>query len=161
MSIVIKPGYNLKSEVGELFKEYTDMLVAGDSSFKKYLEVQNYDEELEHLNEKYGMPDGRLYLAYWDDRLAGCIGLRKIDEKNCEMKRVYVKPEFRGKGVGNRLVSMIIEEAKASGYEHMLLDTLPFLDSALRMYKGFGFYEVEKYNDSPMSTSVYMRLDLR
>ena len=66
-------------------------------SFKKYLDIQNYDEEIEHLEMKYGMPYGRLYLIYCDEKLAGCIGLRKIDNQNCEMKRLYIRPEFRGK----------------------------------------------------------------
>ena len=76
------------------------MLIEGDSSFQKYLEIQNYEEELEHLDVKYGMPDGRLYIAFYGGELAGCIGLRKIDERNCEMKRLYVRPAFRGKNIG-------------------------------------------------------------
>ena len=64
------------------------MLIAGDNSFQKYLEIQHYDMELEHLETKYGYPDGRLYLAYYDEKVAGCIGLRKIDKQHCEMKRL-------------------------------------------------------------------------
>ena len=105
-------------------------------------------------------PFGRLYIAYCDDQLAGCIGLRKIDDENCEMKRLYVRPEFRGKQIGNQLVKKIIDDAKEIGYAHMLLDTLPFLQSAIHMYKQHGFYEIPSYNDSPMTTSIYMRLDL-
>lgn len=118
------------------------------------------DAELKHLEQKYGLPHGRLYLAYCDDALAGCIGLRKIDEENCEMKRLYVRPEFRGQHIGNILVQKIIEDAKEIGYSHMLLDTLPFLESAIHMYKTFGFYEIESYNNSPMETSIYMKADL-
>lgn len=109
---------------------------------------------------KYGMPYGRLYLVYYDERLAGCIGLRKIDNQNCEMKRLYIRPEFRGKKLANVLVEKIIEDAKKIGYSYMLLDTLPFLQSAIHIYKEFGFYEIESYNDSPMDSSIYMRLDL-
>lgn len=136
------------------------MLIEGDSSFQKYLEIQNYEEELEHLDVKYGMPDGRLYIAFYGGELAGCIGLRKIDERNCEMKRLYVRPAFRGKNIGSKLIQQIITDAKEAGYSHMLLDTLPFLKSAVHMYKAYGFYEISSYNDSPMDTSIYMKLDL-
>lgn len=160
MSIKIIPAYENTQEVATLFSEYTDMLVAGDPSFRRYLDIQHYDEELKHLEAKYGTPSGRLYLAYCEEELAGCIGLRKIDEENCEMKRLYVRPEFRGKRIGDQLVRKIIEDAREIGYSHMLLDTLPFLKSAICMYRKYDFYEIESYNDSPMSTSIYMKLDL-
>lgn len=160
MNIKIIPAYKNAQEVETLFSEYTDMLIAGDSSFQQYLDIQHYDEEIKHLEAKYGTPFGRLYLAYYNEELAGCIGLRKIDEQNCEMKRLYVRPKFRGKQIGNQLVRKIIEDAKEIGYSHMLLDTLPFWENAISMYRKCGFYEIESYNDSPMSTSIYMKLDL-
>ncbi|MGN0353847.1 MAG: GNAT family N-acetyltransferase [Muricoprocola sp.] len=153
-------AYDHKEEVKELFTEYTDMLVAGDSGFKEYLSIQNYDAELEHLEDKYGMPDGRLLLAYYDKQLAGCIGLRKIDDENCEMKRLYVREEFRGKKIGEYLAEEIIKIAREIGYSYMLLDTLPFLQSAIKLYERLGFYRIESYNNSPMDTSIYMKLDL-
>ncbi|MDE6744507.1 MAG: GNAT family N-acetyltransferase [Lachnospiraceae bacterium] len=160
MELKIIPAYDFSKEIRILFSEYTKMLIAGDSSFQKYLELQNYDEELEHLDIKYGLPDGRLYIAFYHGELAGCIGLRKIDEWNCEMKRLYVRPAFRGKKIGSKLVQQIIKDAKEIGYSYMLLDTLPFLKSAIDMYKTYGFYEIPSYNDSPMTTSIYMKLDL-
>lgn len=160
MGLEFVPAYGYPKEVGELFSEYTDMLIAGDSSFQEYLDLQNYDEELKHLESKYGPPYGRLYLAYYDHELAGCIGLRRIDEQNCEMKRLYVRPQFRGKHIGNQLVQKIIDEARKAKYSHMLLDTLPFLKSAIHLYQEYGFYEIESYNDSPMDTSIYMKKDL-
>lgn len=160
MDITILPAYNSPEEVAALFCEYTNMLIEGDAAFQEYLEIQNYDAELEHLETKYGQPFGRLYIAYCDEKLAGCIGLRKIDAQNCEMKRLYVRPEFRGNRIGNQLVQKIINDARKIGYMHMLLDTLPFLQSAIHMYKQYGFYEIPSYNDSPMDTSIYMRLDL-
>lgn len=78
MNVRIVPGYSHREEVRELFSEYTGMLIANEESFRDYLALQNYEEEVRHLEEKYGMPDGRLYLIYCDDKLAGCIGLRKI-----------------------------------------------------------------------------------
>lgn len=160
MELEIIPAFDFPNEIRKLFSEYTKMLIAGDSSFQKYLELQNYDEELEHLDLKYGLPDGRLYIAFYHGELAGCIGLRKIDEWNCEMKRLYVRPAFRGKKIGSKLVQQIIKDAKDIGYSHMLLDTLPFLKSAINMYETIGFYEIPSYNDSPMTTSIYMKLDL-
>lgn len=75
----MKQAYDYKEEVRALFSEYTDMLIEGDSSFKEYLKIQNYNDELEHLEHKYGLPRGRLYLAYYEGELAGCKGLRKVD----------------------------------------------------------------------------------
>lgn len=160
MSLELLPAYDFPQEVGALFAEYTQMLIEGDSGFQEYLTLQNYDEERKHLERKYGLPYGRLYLARWEGKSAGCIGLRRLDGQNCEMKRLYVRPEFRGKRIGDELVKRILADAKEIGYSHMLLDTLPFLESALRMYKRYGFYEIPCYNNSPMSSSIYMRLDL-
>lgn len=160
MNSKIIPAYDHPHETAALFSEYTEMLIAGDSSFQEYLELQQYDKEIAHLKTKYGLPWGRLYLAYCEEEPAGCIGLRKIDEKACEMKRLYVRPRFRGRRLGEQLVQKIIADAEDIGYSCMLLDTLPFLKSAIRLYKKYGFYETECYNDSPMSTSIFMRLDL-
>lgn len=153
-------AYTHTKEITELFSEYTEMLIVNDRSIQKYLALQHYEEEINHLEEKYGMPSGRLYLASCNKEAAGCIGLRKIDEQNCEMKRFYVRPKFRGQKLGRQLMQKIISDAKEIGYSYMLLDTLPFLESAIRMYQKFGFYTIDRYNDSPVSTSIYMRLDL-
>ena len=102
----------------------------------------------------------RLYIAYHDEKPVACIGLRKIDKEICEMKRLYVRPNYRGKGLGNELVDRIIYDAKAIGYKYMVLDTLPFLDSAIRMYKKYGFYEIPAYNDSPVDNTIFLKLDL-
>lgn len=160
MSVKILPAYDFPEEIRTLFAEYTDFLIKNDIEFAEYLQIQNYDAELQNLNTKYGLPAGRLYLAYYGDELAGCIGLKKIDVDNCEMKRLYVRPQFRGKHIGRMLAEKIIHDARGIGYKHMLLDTLPFLQSAVFMYKKLGFYETDSYNDSPMDTSIYMKLDL-
>ena len=160
MSIKILPAYDFPEEIKLLFSEYTSILIEGDASFKKYLEIQNYDDELEHLEKKYGLPYGRLYLVYYNNEVAGCIGLKKIDKKNCEMKRLYVRPKFRGKQIGEQLIEKIIKAAKEIGYSYMLLDTFPFLKGAIYLYKKYGFYEIASYNNSPMDTSIYMKLDL-
>ena len=157
----IKFAYQYRDEVKLLFTKYTKMLVENDPKFQEYLDLQNYDDELDHLEAKYGLPDGRLYLLFCEGKAAGCIGLRKIDEESCELKRLYVRPEFRNQGLGSALVEKIINDARKVGYSQILLDTLPFLESAIRMYHSFGFYEIESYNNSPMDTSIYMRLDVK
>ncbi len=160
MEIKLVYGYELKDEVKSLFTEYTDFLVSGDVEFKKYLEIQKYDHEVENLEEKYGLPYGRLYVAYFENQIAGCIALRKLNDEQCEMKRLYVKPQFRNKGIAKNLVDKVIVDAKEIGYSSMLLDTLPFLTTAIEMYKKIGFYEIGCYNDSPLDNTIYMKLDL-
>lgn len=159
--IELVEAYNHPKEIGALFSEYTDMLIRGNPLFQKYLDMQNYAYELEHLEKKYGKPGGRLYLAYYKGEVAGCIGLRKIDEQKGELKRLYVKDNFRGKKIGAMLVDRIIADAKEIGYHFLLLDTLPFLKVAQDLYKTRGFMIVDRFNDSPISTSIYMRLDLK
>lgn len=160
MSLNIVHAYDRPEEVLGLFAEYMDMLLEGDPTFAEYLQIQNYDDELRDLSHKYGLPEGRLYLAYWDGELAGSIALRKIDNERCELKRMYIKPAFRRRGIAKTLVLRLIEDAREIGYRYMLLDTLPFLQTAIRMYHNIGFYEIERYNDSPMDTSIYMKFDL-
>lgn len=160
MDVKIVYGYEMKGEVKDLFTEYTDFLVEGDKEFKKYLEIQKYDYEVENLEEKYGLPQGRLYIAYYENQVAGCIALKPLNDRQCEMKRLYVKPEFRRKGIAKMLVEKVVFDAKGIGYSEMLLDTLPFLQVAIKMYKKMGFYEIDCYNDSPLDNTIYMKLDL-
>lgn len=160
MGLTLRDGYDSLEQVRALFAEYTDMLIAGDRAFQTYLELQNYEDELAHLKQKYGRPDGRLYLAEQDGVLAGCIALRRLNETRCEMKRLYVRPAFRGLGIARTLVERLLQDARETGYQAMLLDTLPFLDSAIRLYRTYGFYEIGCYNNSPLETSIYMQKDL-
>lgn len=160
MSIEIRLAYNEIEKVQELFDEYTKMLVESNSDFKVYLEFQNYSKELDNLNEKYGPPNGRLYIAFSDNQLAGCIALRSINKACCEMKRLYVRPQFRGKKIAKSLIELIINDAKETGYSYIVLDTLPVLREAIDIYKKFGFYDIPKYNDSPIEETVFLRKDL-
>ncbi len=160
MNIRIVYGYDYKDEIKSLFTEYTQYLVENDSKFKEYLEIQKYDNEIDNLEDKYGMPWGRLYIAFYENQVAGCIALRKLNETECEMKRLYVKPEFRNKGIAKMLVKKVVSDSKEIGYSSMLLDTLPFLQTAIKMYRKMGFYEIGCYNDSPLDSTIYMKLDL-
>ena len=160
MSLKLEPAYSHKEEVGELFREYTRMLVELDPEFQKSLDEQNYDEELEHLEDKYGLPGGRLYLAWWDGELAGCVGMKQLDNKNGELKRLYVRPAFRGQHLGRKLVERIIEDARSLGYSRLMLDTMPELVSARHMYGSMGFKLTERYNNSPLDTTIFMEYRL-
>lgn len=154
------PAYHYPDEIRALFSEYIAMLLENDPDFAEYLKLQNYDAELAHLNDKYGLPDGRLYLLKVDHQTAGCIGLRRLDTCNCEMKRLYIRPQYRGLHLADLMVKRILDDAREIGYKHMLLDTFPYLKSAIQLYKKFGFYEIESYNNSPLANTIYLKLDL-
>ena len=136
------------------------MLMSKQDNFEEYLKIQNYEEEIKALEKKYGHPEGRLYIVFCDEELAGCIALRKLDNEKCEMKRLYINSKYRGNHIGNMLIERIIADAKEIGYKYMLLDTLPFLKNAIHRYKQYGFYEIPRYNNSPGEDTIYMKLDL-
>jgi ribosomal protein S18 acetylase RimI-like enzyme len=122
---------------------------------------QNYDKEVAELPGEYVPPAGRLYLATGGDKIAGCIALRKLEDEVCEMKRLFVRPEFRAKRLGRTLVDRIIEDARAIGYKRMRLDTLPGkMDQAIAMYRSLGFQEIPRYYNNPYDTALFMELEL-
>ncbi len=160
MSIKIVYGYECKDDVKKLFTEYTNMLIGSDDDVAECLQEQGYLAEFTDLECKYGMPEGRLYVAYYDECLAGCIALRKMNDNSCEMKRLYVKSEFRNKGIGSMLIGKILDDARVIGYDQVFLDTANFLNSAIHLYKKYGFREIDAYYYNPMKSAVYMKLDL-
>ncbi len=160
METLLVPAYDRGEEVCGLIQEYIDAQLREQPNFRGYLTQQHYEEELLHPEQKYGMPDGRLYLLLYGGKPAGCIGLRKLDAERCEMKRLYVHPQFRGKGLGDLLVRQIIDDARRIGYQKMLLDTFPFMVAAIALYRKYGFYEIPSYNGSPMKELVYLQLEL-
>src|SRR3954471_8854199 len=142
------------AEVRALFVEYSQSLEV-DLCF------QNFNAELASLPGAYAPPSGCLLYCTIDDRVAGCIALRKIDDSTCEMKRLYIRPEFRGHGLGQVLVTEILDRARKLGYRTMRLDTLPgMMDSAIRLYREFGFYEIAPYYDNPNRGTLYMQINL-
>ena len=110
-----------------------------DPAFSLYLDIQHYDDEALDPAAKYSLPKGRLYLALHDGKTAGCIALRPLSDDRCELKRLYVRPQFRGKGIARMLCERILEEAEKTGYREIYLDTLPELSDAIRLYEKLGF----------------------
>ena len=121
---------------------------------------QSFDDELAGLPGDYVPPDGRLLLAMCDDKVAGCVALRKVAQGVCEMKRLWVKPEFRGKKIGRNLAEEIISEARQIGYSIMKLDTIDTMTEAITMYKSMGFSETSAYRYNPIEGAVYLELKL-
>ena len=142
------------AQVRELFLEYAQSL--GFS-----LCFQNFDQELVELPGDYAPPAGRLLLAEYDAQLAGCVALHKLDSAICEMKRLYLRPQFRGKGLGRLLAERIIAEARQIGYQRMRLDSVePVMKDAVAMYRRFGFKEIAPYRPNPNPGVLYLELQL-
>lgn len=138
----------------ELFLEYAQSL-----SFS--LCFQNFDKELAELPGDYCPPGGRLLLAEIEGELAGCVALHKFDDRTCEMKRLYLRPKFRGKGLGRILANAIVAEARKIGYDRMRLDTVePVMRDAVGMYRKLGFREIPPYRTNPQPGTLYMELQL-
>jgi putative acetyltransferase len=137
-----------------LFQEYAARL-GFDLCF------QSFEKELAELPGNYAPPTGRLFLAVIGDQAAGCIALRKIGEGICEMKRLYVRPTFRGTGLGRKLTEKLIETASELGYKQMRLDTVPGkMDSAIALYRSLGFKEIEPYYSNPVEGALFFEREL-
>ena len=121
---------------------------------------QSFDEELAGLPGDYATPDGRLLLATHGDKVAGCVALRKVADGVCEMKRLWVRQEFRGKKIGRKLAEEIISEARKIGYSIMKLDTIDTMTEAITLYKSMGFSETSAYRYNPIEGAKYMELKL-
>ena len=137
------------SLVRELFSEYGRSLGV-DLSF------QDFDRELATLPGDYDP----ILLARWNDDVAGCVALRPIDATLCEMKRLYIRPEFRGKKIGRALAERIIEEARSRGFKRMRLDTLPTMREAMPLYESLGFVDIAPYRFNPIAGTRFLELDL-
>ncbi|HET6177434.1 MAG TPA: GNAT family N-acetyltransferase [Candidatus Sulfotelmatobacter sp.] len=141
-------------QVRELFLEYAQSL--GFS-----LCFQNFDKELAGLPGDYAPPEGRLLLAEYEGQLAGCVALHKLADDICEMKRLYLRPQFRGKALGRALADRMINEARQIGYQRMRLDTVePVMKDAVAMYRKIGFVEIAPYCANPIAGALYMELEL-
>jgi ribosomal protein S18 acetylase RimI-like enzyme len=139
--------------VRELLREYETALGV-DLCF------QNFARELDELPGDYAPPRGLLLLARDDDAIAGCIALRPVDEDTCEMKRLYVRGAFRASGLGRRLVEQVIGTAHTIGYRRMVLDTLPTMVAAQRLYASFGFIDIAPYRHNPIAGTRFLGMKL-
>ena len=149
----------------ELFDEYVKHARELFKEYAAWLEIdlcfQNFDRELAELPGDYAPPEGRLLLAFDNEQLAGCVALRKIGDGVCEMKRLFLRPAFRGKGLGRSLTDAIIREAREIGYQRMRLDTLPpKMNDAIALYRSLGFKEIEPYYPNPVPGAKFMELNL-
>lgn len=146
-----------ETEIGQaraLFEEYAKWLAIDFC-------LLNFEQELRELPGAYAPPDGRLLLAWDGEELMGSVALRRIGPEMCEMKRLYLRPGFRGRGLGRKLAVALIEEARTMGYRRMRLDTLPRrMETAERMYRSLGFEEIEAYYDNPIEGVLYLELRL-
>jgi len=137
----------------KLFNEYANSLHIS-------LDFQNFKEELNVINSMYGSPTGCLFLVYDQEQAIACAAYRKIGDGICELKRMYIQPNYRRKGVGQNLVSLLCENAKHNGYRVMRLDTLDTMLPAISLYHHNGFYDVASYYHNPNDGVVYMEKEL-
>lgn len=148
-------------ESGPELEEIRALFVAYAESLNFSLCFQGFDQELERLPGAYRRPRGRLILCEVDGKPAGCIALKPLEPGVCEMKRLFVRPEFRGKRLGLKLAEELIQEARKMGYSVMRLDTIRgMMDNAIAMYASLGFIEIPPYYDNPIANAVYMELRL-
>jgi putative acetyltransferase len=141
------------SAVGDLMREYAETLGVD-------LSYQNFDREVQSLPGEYAPPAGSLLLAIAGDEAAGCVAIRPLAEKFCEMKRLYVRPAWRSTGLGKRLVEAALDDARRAGHEYVRLDTLPTMISARHLYASLGFRPIAPYYASPIVGTAFLQLDL-
>ena len=151
----IEKGHNSDSlpSVRELFREYI-------AALGFHLSFQDVENEMAELPGRYAPPEGRILIAEIDDQVAGCVAMKKLREGVCEMKRFYVRPAFRGHGIGRTLVEAIIAEARTAGYRRMCLDTVPSMQAAMALYESLGFKDGEPYVVNPVPGARFMELVL-
>ena len=137
----------------ELFKQYANA-INFDAGFK------NFQSELASLNTHYSVPDGCLLLAYKNNEAIGCIAVRKKQQGIAELKRFYVKPDFRKFKIGARLLEAAIENAKQLGFQYLRLEVIPTLTKAKELYLSFGFYSIEPYQAVALEGTAYMEKTL-
>ncbi len=139
------------SDIRVLFREYAE-------SLGFHLCFQDFDREMAELPGNYAPPPGRILIAKWSGAVAGCVAMKQLGDGICEMKRFYVRPDFRGKGIGEALAKAIIAAGRDAGYARMRLDTVPSMQSAIRIYEALGFRDTDPYVFNPIPGVRYLEL---
>jgi ribosomal protein S18 acetylase RimI-like enzyme len=152
----------LQAETAEQVSIASEMIQEYAASLNFNLCFQGFEDEIRSMPGKYAPPAGRLLIALWDGRPAGVIALRPLEEAGlCEMKRLYVRPEFRGHQIGRILAQRVINDATEAGYSRMRLDTVAGkMDRAIAMYRELGFTETDPYYQTPVGQTLFMELAL-
>lgn len=154
----------IQATTAEQISTARELMVEYATQLEFNLCFQGFEDEMRILPGKYAPPEGRILLALWNERPAGVIALRPLGEGAdglCEMKRLFVRPEFRGHGIGRILAEYVIAEAAEIGYKRMRLDTIPGqMDSAIAMYRELGFAETAPYYNTPVGQTLFMELVL-
>ena len=140
-------------EAATLFREYA-------STLNFDLSFQHFEDEMSTFPIQYSRPTGCLLIAHENHTLAGCVGLRRLAQGVCEIKRLYVRQGFRGKGIGHALVAKVIDMGRGLGYGWMRLDTVPSMHEAIALYKSFGFKQIPKYRENPIVGALFFELQL-
>lgn len=159
--VTIIDANNCQHEFIALVREYTDWVKAHGKQAVAVLASQQLDHELENISEKYAGKRGRMFLAMIDGHPVGCVAVAASATDICEIKRLYVKADFRGLGISIKLAQRAIDEARAIGYHCMRLDTFEWMSSAIGLYERLGFERIARYNDNTAEDAVFMELDLR
>jgi putative acetyltransferase len=161
VSPVVKSLSLAQAETPSQITQARDLFLEYAQSLGFSLCFQNFDQELAGLPGDYAPPEGRLLLAEYEGYVAGCVALHRLEDEICEMKRLYLRPQFRGKGIGLALADRIISEARQIGYQRMRLDTVePVMKDAVEMYRKLGFREIAPYRTNPIAGTLYMELQL-
>jgi carbonic anhydrase len=162
--VIIKEAQNTEDlfEARKLILEYVNWLGnEGGPEVKITLASQNFDKELDTLNVTYGYPDGAIFLAIKSDKAVAVGGIKRFNDRECEVKRMFVQPGSRGAGIGKLLLTKCIEAAKSLHYETIKLDTADFMKSAIKLYTDAGFVEIAAYRYNTHKEARYFELDLK
>lgn len=155
------------NQISYLVAKNTEEFADGRMLFEAYaaslnfnLCFQGFTEELQTLDQQYNIPTGALIIAYDGDKAIAVVGVRKFEENKAELKRMYVLPAYRGNKIGNGLLDKAIKLAKELGYQQLLLDTLPEMQAAIKLYEDYGFISTSPYRYNPFDTAIYMKKEL-
>ena len=148
------------AETQEDYREARDLLREYEAESEVDLCFQGFEEEVETLERAYGPPGGRFLLLRAGDDTAGCVALQDLGGGICEMKRLFLRPEFRGRGLGRKCAEEVVQIAREMGYTALRLHTLPTMRAAIALYRSMGFAEIAPYDETPVEGVLFMELGL-